>query len=113
MRKLEAEGNAGLVDKSIFVGTPQLGTPKAIASLLHGDFQNIPGWAGFLVSKANARALGENMPGAFGLLPSAEYFARVADPIVDLSAAPPPPPGRGRRPTPPFFCAGRAARPSA
>ncbi|OGG52840.1 hypothetical protein A3H16_03885 [Candidatus Kaiserbacteria bacterium RIFCSPLOWO2_12_FULL_53_8] len=88
MRKLEAEGNAGLVDKIIFVGTPQLGTPKAIASLLHGDFQNIPGWAGFLVSKANARALGENMPGAFGLLPSPEYFARVADPVVDLSAAP-------------------------
>ena len=88
MRKLEAEGKANLVDKIIFVGTPQLGTPKAVASLLHGDFQNIPGWAGFLVSKANARALGENMPGAFGLLPSPEYFARVADPVVDLSAAP-------------------------
>ena len=88
MRKLESEGKAGLVDKIIFVGTPQLGTPKAVASILHGDFQSIPGWAGFMLSKANARALGENMPGAFGLLPSAEYFARVADPIVDLSAAP-------------------------
>ncbi len=88
MRKLEAEGKADLVDKIIFVGTPQLGTPKAVASILHGDFQNIPGWAGFLVSKANARALGENMPSAFGLLPSPAYFARVAEPVVDLSAAP-------------------------
>ncbi|MDO8514338.1 MAG: hypothetical protein Q7S50_02220 [bacterium] len=88
MRKLEADGKAGLVDKIIFVGTPQLGTPKAVASILHGDFQNYPGWLGFLVSQANARALGENMLGAFGLLPSPEYFAHVADPVVDLSAAP-------------------------
>ncbi|OGG77680.1 hypothetical protein A3B35_02595 [Candidatus Kaiserbacteria bacterium RIFCSPLOWO2_01_FULL_54_24] len=85
MRKLEAEGKADLVDKVIFVGTPQLGTPKAVASILHGDFQSLFG--GLILSQANARALGENMPGAFGLLPSAEYFARVAEPVVDLSAA--------------------------
>jgi len=88
MQKLVADGHADLVDKIIFVDVPQTGTPKAIASMLHGDFQNLPGWSGFIVSQATARGLGENMPDAFDLLPSTAYFAQVAQPVIDLSAAP-------------------------
>lgn len=71
------------IDRVILVATPQLGTPKAIASMLHGDEQNLAG--GFLLTKAVARQLGENMPGAYGLLPSNEYFARVFDPVIEFS----------------------------
>jgi pimeloyl-ACP methyl ester carboxylesterase len=88
MQWLEREGHANLVDKVIFVDSPLTGTPKTIASLLHGDFQNFPGWGGFIVSKATARALGENMPDGYALLPSDAYFASVATPVVDLTNAP-------------------------
>ena len=89
MRKLEREGNTDLVSKVIFVATPQLGTSEAVAAMLHGDFQGVPRWPfGFIVSKANARALGENMPDAYALLPSREYFGKVANPVVDFSEAP-------------------------
>ncbi len=88
MQKLERDGLTHLVDKVVLVDSPQLGTPLAAAALLHGDFQNIPDWGGVLLSKANARALTKNMPGAHALLPSAEYFNRVAEPVIDLSQAP-------------------------
>ena len=89
MQKLQADGKSNLVDKIVFVDVPQSGTPEAVASLLHGDFQNL-GWLGldFIVSRASARALGANMPDGFSLLPSLAYFASVAAPVVDFSQAP-------------------------
>jgi pimeloyl-ACP methyl ester carboxylesterase len=88
MMKLQSEGRADLVDKVILVDVPQTGTPKAAASMLHGDFQKIPDAVGFMVSEATARGLAENMPDAYDLLPSSAYFASVATPVVDLSSAP-------------------------
>ena len=88
MLKLQSEGRANLVDKVILVDVPQTGTPKAIASMLHGDFQDMPESKGFMASLAVARGLGENMPDAYDLLPSAAYFAKVATPVIDLSKAP-------------------------
>ncbi len=88
MQKLERDGLSHLVDKVVLIDTPQLGTPLAAAALLHGDFQNIPDWGGLLLSKANARALTKNMPGAHALLPSTTYFDRVAEPVIDLTLAP-------------------------
>ena len=90
MIKLAAAGKANLVDKIILIDVPQLGTPKAIAVMLHGDFQQIPesGLSGFIASQATARGLSENMPDAFNLLPSAAYFASVATPVVDFSNDP-------------------------
>ncbi len=89
MQKLEAEGKANLVDKLILVDVPQLGTPKTIASMLHGDFQDL-GFGGFsfVLNKQNARTLGDSMPASFSLLPSASYFAKVATPVIDLTKAP-------------------------
>ncbi len=77
--------DANLVDKFIVVGTPQLGTPSAISAMLHGTGQGLPiDAAPFAMSKANSRDLSENMPGAYGLLPLAEYFNAVTDPVVEF-----------------------------
>ncbi|TSC78836.1 MAG: Acetyltransferases and hydrolases with the alpha/beta hydrolase fold protein [Parcubacteria group bacterium Gr01-1014_29] len=81
---LEEEGKAALVDKLILVATPQLGTPKALAGALHGDEQTIPSKIGVLLTKEVARELAENMPSAYGLLPSMQYFSDVFDPVIEF-----------------------------
>ena len=86
--KLKHDGKAVLVDSVILVDTPQLGTPDTLISMLHGDFGALTGLGGLFLSQPNARGLMENMPAAYDLLPSAAYFTKVADPIIDLSYAP-------------------------
>ena len=77
--------DAGLIDRFVMVGTPQLGTPSAIGAMLHGDSQGLPvDSVPFAMSKATAREVSENMPGAYGLLPLAEYFN-----VVDATLDPP------------------------
>ncbi|MFZ2154053.1 MAG: hypothetical protein WAV16_02365 [Candidatus Moraniibacteriota bacterium] len=66
---------AAKVDKIILVASPQMGTPRATLSLLYGQEESIP----TLLSQKKARALVENMPGAYGLLPSDEYLTRQRD----------------------------------
>ncbi|HBI33718.1 MAG TPA: hypothetical protein DEA43_00195 [Candidatus Moranbacteria bacterium] len=81
MQKLGSEEAKNLVDKIIFVAVPQVGTPAAIAALLHGEKQNLfP-----VLSTKTARSLGENMPGAYNLLPSNEYFSKVQTPVVKFN----------------------------
>ena len=82
--KLEAEGKVNIVDKLILVAAPQLGTPKAIAGILHGDEQAIPSKLGILLTKETARELAENMPSAYTLLPSEKYFKDVLDPVIEF-----------------------------
>ncbi|MFA6159593.1 MAG: hypothetical protein WC678_00695 [Parcubacteria group bacterium] len=82
MRKLEEMGRADIIDKIIFVGTPQMGTPRAILSLLYGYDEDLA--LGSLMSRAEARKLVENMPGAYGLLPSEEYLNRLEEPLIDF-----------------------------
>lgn len=79
---LAQQDKADLVDQFIMVATPQLGTPKAIASLLHGTEQAVPKSLGLLLSEKNARTIGRNLPGAYNLLPSTQYLATVEDPVV-------------------------------
>lgn len=88
MRKLEREGKEGLVDSVVFVDVPQLGTPEAIAPMLHGDFGALTSFGGLYLSKPNARGLAEYMPDAYALLPSSSYFNQVSDPVIDLTEAP-------------------------
>ena len=77
--------DADLVDRFVMVGTPQLGTPSAIAAMLHGTGQGLPiDAAPFAMSKATSRELSENMPGAYGLLPLAGYFNVVSYPVVEF-----------------------------
>ncbi len=80
--QLEEMGEEGLVDRVIFVGTPQLGAPISILSFLYGYNEALVG--GLLASRKDARELAENMPGAYGLLPSQEYFKRTEQPLVSF-----------------------------
>ncbi|KKT89844.1 MAG: Cell surface protein [Parcubacteria group bacterium GW2011_GWC1_45_14] len=80
--RLEKSGEAGLVDRLIMVGTPQIGTPKAMAGLLHGDGINL--LKGLLLDKETARGLGENMASAYNLLPSKKYFEIVQSPVIEF-----------------------------
>ena len=94
IKQLTDEGKADLIESFVMVGTPQLGTPQAVAGLLHGDGAEIKKnvevnflsfYANFdvvLVTKKNARNLGLTLDGAHHLLPSVGYFNRVIDPVV-------------------------------
>lgn len=63
------------IDKIIFVAVPQVGTPDAIATLLHGTDL---GPLGLAMSAERSRQLTENMPAVYNLLPSASYFTTVS-----------------------------------
>jgi pimeloyl-ACP methyl ester carboxylesterase len=82
----DAEASA-LVDTVIFVASPQTGTPQAMGALLHGFKQDIPGdvWYlpdGSFFSAEAARILAHDMPGAYNLLPSVQYFNDVQTPVA-------------------------------
>lgn len=85
LRRLEEEGKDYLVDTLIFLASPQIGTPKAIGSILHGYDQAL--MKGLLVSDEVARDAIRNMPGAYGLLPSEEYFSQIPGPVVTFSVS--------------------------
>ncbi|MFA6253900.1 MAG: alpha/beta hydrolase [Candidatus Paceibacterota bacterium] len=68
------------IDKVILVAVPQLGTPEAIPTMLHGADQAL-GY-GFLLNQSVARQAVENMPSAYNLLPSTKYFATVQEPVI-------------------------------
>ncbi len=81
IQRLEAKGEAGLIDKLITVAAPQLGTPRAIPDMLHGtNFVH-----GLIMSNNTSRGLSLNMPGAYQLLPSREYFNTVASPVITFN----------------------------
>lgn len=82
--ELARRGQANLVDTFIMAATPQLGTPAALAGMLHGDEQMIPKKFGVILDKGGARQFAENMPGAYGLLPSGWYFSEVFDPMIEF-----------------------------
>ena len=83
--ELKKRGEENLIDQLVMVASPELGTPSAVAGLLHGDEQEIV-W-GLLMNKVTARTLGENMMGAYNLLPSTEYFKKVASPVVEFDSS--------------------------
>ncbi len=80
MKRLEQEGKANLVDKIVLLASPQLGTPKAIGTILHGyDQEKLGGW---VIDDMVAREVIQNMPGAYGLVTSQEYFDTVTDSVI-------------------------------
>lgn len=80
IKKLEEAGKDNLIDSFVMIGTPQLGTPQAAATLLHGDSEGIA--VGFIVNSIMARKIAQNMPSAYNLLPSPHYFDEVTDPVI-------------------------------
>ena len=83
MQQIGATETAALIDNIILVATPQLGTPKAVGGLLNGFKMGIIG----AVSDEKVRDLGQHTPSAFSLLPSANYFTYVDDPVVTISSS--------------------------
>jgi Lecithin:cholesterol acyltransferase len=65
------------IDKIILVAVPQVGTPDAVASLLHGTSLG----KGFVMRNERLRDLAKNMPTMYNLLPSNGYFSLI-DPNV-------------------------------
>ncbi|MEK7155368.1 MAG: hypothetical protein AAB734_00660 [Patescibacteria group bacterium] len=83
IKRLQQEGKDDLIDSFVMVGSPQLGTPQAIAAILHGDGEGLLG--GFIVHPAHARTLSQNMPSAYNLLPSPAYFNAVSDSVITFA----------------------------
>ena len=83
--QLKDKGEASLVDKIIFVAVPEIGTPQALPSLLHGDAQQLAG--GLILSASTARGLGVNMPSAYSLLPDQDYFKLVPQAIISFASS--------------------------
>jgi pimeloyl-ACP methyl ester carboxylesterase len=87
MQRLGDTEAAKLIDKVILVGVPQSGAPRALASALYGDSENLPGFGAFpnaLLSRAHARTFALNSPMTYHLLPSSTYFQDVHDPLHPL-----------------------------
>ncbi len=78
-------GKSNLIDKVISVAVPYLGTPQSIASILYGDGQSIGG--GIVVGQSTMKDLGINMPSAYSLLPSAEYFNKIFMPTIAYASS--------------------------
>jgi pimeloyl-ACP methyl ester carboxylesterase len=81
--ELQKAGKLPLVDRVIMVGTPQLGTPLAIGTLLHGDDQALVN--GLIARSDTVRAASLTMPGPYDLLPSSAYFNKVHTPVVSFA----------------------------
>ena len=77
--------SARLIDKMIFVAVPQAGTPMAIPAGLHGYEQDHI--LGLVTSESTARTFAQNSPMEYQLLPSANYFTYVDDPVVTFDAS--------------------------
>ncbi|MFA6458778.1 MAG: hypothetical protein WCV79_00030 [Candidatus Paceibacterota bacterium] len=85
VNKLNILGQSGLIDKVISVAVPYIGTPQAIAAILHGDDQEIG--KGYILNQSTARQLGLNMPSAYSLLPSAKYFEKFLGPTIAFASS--------------------------
>lgn len=76
--RLEEQGKEDLIDRLIFVGTPEAGTPQGMLGLLHGHQTVSP----IIALNGTARASAVTMPGAYALLPSQEYFLDSPAPVA-------------------------------
>lgn len=82
IKKLEGLGKSNLIEKIVYVAVPELGSPQAILAMLHGHNQSILG--GLALSENTARIFSQNLPGAYGLLPSISFFKnKIIPTIVD------------------------------
>ncbi len=81
---LTEQGKENLIDSVLGVAVPYIGTPEAIPDLLHGYNQSI--LKGLVLKESTARNLAINMPSAYSLLPSAEYFAKVLGPSIAFAS---------------------------
>lgn len=82
VKELERQKKGYLVDEMILIGSPQLGTPMAIATMLHGhssQYQPIPLRRAF-------RTGASTMSGTYGLLPSRAYLNRIRSSLIRINS---------------------------
>lgn len=84
--ELERRNLSDLVDTVVLIGVPQRGTPKAIGTILHGYDQELG--QGWVVDALRARRIINNLPGAYGLLPTAAYLAQSPVPVISFDSGP-------------------------
>lgn len=82
MLRLEEAGKESLVDRVIFIGTPQAGTPQGMLGLLHGHDILSP----IVALNGTTRASASTMPGAYSLLPSRAYFNTSPESIARFAS---------------------------
>lgn len=84
IQQLEMDGKSYLIDRLILLASPQLGTPKTIASLLHGYDEGIltPNLKVPLINESTMRTVSVNLPGAYGLLPSKLLIDNLSEAVV-------------------------------
>jgi hypothetical protein len=82
IEKLRAEDNEDIIDMLILTASPQIGTPTAIAGMLHGEKQDLPKHLGWFMARHTAREVARNFESMYSLLPYSEYFSQVLDPPV-------------------------------
>ncbi len=86
LEEMKRKGQSNLLDSVgtvVMVAPPQIGTPSAVAALLHGTDMSV-GPLGAFSTKRTSREFGENLWGAYALLPSQKYFQTVFDPLIDF-----------------------------
>ncbi len=69
LRHYVNQNTVGTIDKAVFVGTPFVGAPKALKTLLFGDNLGVP-----VLSPSEIKKIGRNMPGLYDLLPTRTYY---------------------------------------
>lgn len=86
MSNLGIELQKKYIDRVIFVGVPQSGSPQAIGTLLYGHKESLP----FMYSPYVGRTFTQNAPVAYHLLPSKVYIEDATargNPVIKFSSA--------------------------
>jgi len=92
-KKYIANEGISKVDQLIFLGTPQLGAPKAFKVLMFGDSMGYEKFSIPLLRPSIAKFISQNMPSVYELLPSEKYIENngsyvtdALNEIIDLSS---------------------------
>jgi pimeloyl-ACP methyl ester carboxylesterase len=88
LQDMKLQGQSDLIDRIdrvIIVAAPQLGAMDAVGSLLHG--YNLRYLGGLVLNEKHARAMAENMPGAYNLLPSQKYFEKNPSSVITFATS--------------------------
>ena len=80
IEELRRIGREDVVDTLVMIAVPQIGTPKALASILHGYDQS-HGW-GLVTKKKDARKIMNNFPSIYSLLPAERYVQESHAPLI-------------------------------
>ena len=72
-KKYIADKGKDKIDQLVFLGTPHLGSPKALKALMWGDDLGFRYYKVPLLSPSKIKEISQNFPAMFELLPSREY----------------------------------------